>query len=77
MRNRRGMYGYSPKLFFSYLMREIVLISPEEPKEIHIFNHQDSVILRLYGNDIKPNASDFILNRDWTVDEPNGEKIFS
>ena len=76
MRDRRGMYGYSPKLFFSYLMREIVLISPEEPKEIHIFNHQDSVILRLYGNDIKPNASDFILNRDWTVDEPNGEKIF-
>ena len=76
MRYRRGMYGYSPELFFSYLMRDIVLTEPEQTKEIHVLNHKDSVILRLYGKDVKPNASDFILNRDWDRDKPNGEKVF-
>lgn len=76
LRHHRGMYGYSPELFFSYLMRDIVSTKPEQTKEIHVFHHQDSILLRLYGKEIKPNASDFLLNRDWTMDEPAGKKVF-
>ena len=70
MRRRPGMYGYSPELFFSNLIREIVFTNPNQTEEIHVFNHQDSIILRLFGKDIEPNATDFLLSHDWTMGEP-------
>ena len=76
IRQRRNMYGYGPECFFTNLMREIVTGAPEQAKGIQIFNHRDSFLLRLIGKGITPDASDFILNRDWEKKEYDEEENF-
>ncbi len=74
MRLRPTMYGY-----LTYMIRDLLEIivhaNPQIPKNISIIHNRDSMMLRVFGQNVESDSREFISSKIWLTQEGLGDFV--